>query len=521
MTSIKSDPTGIILNVQGISKAFPGVQALDNVSLTVRAGEVTALVGENGAGKSTLMKIINGIYPPDSGQILLAGQKVKIRTPLEAKSHGIAMIHQELSLVDDLSVAENIFLGLLPRKRFGRVDWASLHRQTQVILDRLNVQFLSEGLVKDLSVAQKQLVEIARSLVFDAKVVIFDEPTTSLTDHETLVLFDVIHELKSRRVGIVYISHKFDEIFELSNRIIVLRDGKFQSVLETSSTNENQVVEQMIGRRVDLQARSDFLVGTKTRLKVQNLSSKGAFTDINFEVRSGEILGLYGLVGSGRSEILETVFGLRSKSSGEIMVDGYRLTSNSPQIAMSHGIGLIPEDRKKNGLALTLSCDRNISMSTLAKQGLFANSSAERSIFKEYRKSLNIKAPHPTYPVGSLSGGNQQKIVLGKWLATSPRILLIDEPTRGIDVGSKAQIHRLLRQLAQAGYAILVVSSEMPEIIAVSDRILCLYNGSMVCQLVGSEISEKSIGAAISGTRINGSYQSVQAVLIGTNGISQ
>ncbi len=492
----------VVLEVKNIAKTFPGVQALDDVSLSLRRGEVMAVLGENGAGKSTLMKIIDGIYQPDEGEIWVDGELVQMTSPQAAKAKGIAMIHQELSLVEDLSVAENIYLGELPRKSWGRVDWSTLHQSAQSLLDRLGCQFSPKVLIKELTIAHKQLVEIARALVTETKVVIFDEPTTSLTNQERLVLFGIIRELRSQGVGMIYISHKLDEIFEITDRISILRDGVYQGVLETAHTNEDQVVEKMIGRRVTHEPRTDFRVGDEVRLKVTNLASPGKFRDVSFELRSGEILGLYGLIGSGRTEILETIFGLRPKSAGEVSVDGKRLEPLTPQAAIGRGLGLIPEDRKEHGLALALACDRNVAMSVMNAWGWKANPKAEQALFDGYQERLSIKSPGPSYAAGNLSGGNQQKIVIGKWLATAPRVLLVDEPTRGIDVGSKSQIHQLLRQLAGEGYAILVVSSEMPEIIAVSDRILSLYEGRIVSELVGADISEESVGAAISGLSV-------------------
>lgn len=490
-----------VLQLSEITKSFPGVLALDGVSLEVRRGEVMALVGENGAGKSTLMKVINGIHTPDYGTIHLDGRQISPRTPLEAKAQGITMIHQELSLVSDLSVAENIFLGELPRNRFGLVKRAELRQRSQKLLDRLGCHFAPEVLIKDLTVAHRQLVEIARALVSDPKLVIFDEPTTSLTDSERVVLFEIIRELRSHGVGMIYISHKFDEIFELSDRISILRDGTYQGVLETAQVDEDQVVERMIGRKVDHQRRHDFQQGDEVRLSVEGLTAEdNSFRDVNFELRAGEVLGFYGLIGSGRTEILETLFGLRQRSAGEVRVDGEVLPHLTPGEAVGHGLGLIPEDRKEHGLALSLACDRNIAMALIDKgDSWLANNTEERRIYAHYHSQLEIKSPGPATPVKNLSGGNQQKVVIGKWLATEPRILLVDEPTRGIDVGSKTQIHKLIRQLASEGYAILVVSSEMPEILAVSDRILALYNGAIAAEFRGEEITEEGLGAAISG----------------------
>ena len=488
-----------VLSVEGVSKSFPGVKALDGVSFEVRPGEVMALVGENGAGKSTLMKVIDGIYQPEEGSVSIGGETVALQSPQDAKRRGIAMIHQELSLVEDLSVAENLFLGELPRKSLGRVDWKKLYADSRRLLDRLNCQFSPRALIRNLTVAHKQLVEIARALVYETRVVIFDEPTTSLTDRERLLLFEIIRDLRSQGVGIVYISHKMDEIFELSDRITVLRDGTPQGVLETAETDEDSVVERMIGRKVSHAARTDFRSGENVVLQVSDLWSRGAFREVSFELRSGEILGFYGLIGSGRTEILEAIFGLRKYYRGEIRVAGERLDKHNPEEAIARGIALIPEDRKENGLALSLACDRNLGMTVMNQWGNLAHPSREKRLFEEYREKLSIKAPGPSYPVDNLSGGNQQKVVIGKWLATEPRILLVDEPTRGIDVGSKAQIHQLLRDLAAEGYAIIVVSSEMPEIIRVSDRVLSLYEGRIVSELVGEEISEESVGRAITG----------------------
>ncbi len=489
------------LKVENIVKTFPGVRALDGVSFEVMPGECHALLGENGAGKSTLMKVLAGMHAPNEGKIFIDGEEVSLRSPLEAKAKGVVLIHQELSLAEEMSAAENIFLGELPRSRLGRVDWSTLHEKAGAILKKLNCDFGPKTRVSSLSIAKKQMVEIARALTVDAKAVIFDEPTASLTDAEKVVLFDVIRDLKSQGVAIVYISHRMEEIFTISDRISVLRDGGYRGTLVTKDTNEDEVTQLMIGRSLDLSRNVQHGELGDVALEVRGLSCGSLFQDVSFSVRSGEVLGFYGLVGAGRTEIAETLFGLRDPSAGKILLDGQEVTIGSPVEAIAAGISLVPESRKEQGLVLGMNCRDNMTLPQVddLTAGPFVANGAEIAIYDQYRDRLRIKTPSWRQTVGNLSGGNQQKIVIGKWLAMKPSVLIVDEPTRGIDVGSKAEIHNLIRELARSGYAVIVISSEMPEVLHVSDRIVAMYHGRVMREFTSDEVTEDSLVQAISG----------------------
>jgi len=495
-----TDPTPV-LRLEGIVKTFPGVRALDGVSLDILPGEVHALMGENGAGKSTLMKVLGGIHQPDEGKIIVGEQPVVMSGPLDAKAKGIVFIHQELSLADELSVAENIYLGELPRKRFGLLDRAELDARTNAILKRLKVGFDAKTRVGDLSIANQQMVEIARALTVDAKAVIFDEPTASLTDAEKTVLFEVIADLQTQGVGIVYISHRMEEIFKITDRISVLRDGQYQGTLKTAETDEEGVTQMMIGRKLDLSRLESHHELGAVALEVRGLSCGHLFEDVSFTVRSGEVVGFYGLVGAGRTEIAETLFGLRDPSAGTIHLNGEEVRISSPTDAISRGISLVPEDRKSQGLVLGMNCRDNMTLPQVGdlKSGPFVAEGAEVAIFDQYRDKLDIRTPGWKQTVGNLSGGNQQKIVIGKWLSMHPSVLIVDEPTRGIDVGSKAEIHNLIRALAAQGYAVIVISSEMPEVLHVSDRIVAMYSGRVMRTFTSEEVTEENLIQAISG----------------------
>ena len=490
-----------VLRLEDIVKTFPGVRALDGVSLSVLPGEVHALMGENGAGKSTLMKVLGGLHQPNEGTIYIGEKPVVMANPLEAKAMGVVFIHQELSLADELSVAENVYLGELPRKSFGRVDWATLYARTNRILSRLKVGFDARTPVGSLSIANKQMVEIARALTVDAKAVIFDEPTASLTDAEKVVLFEVITDLRGQGVGIVYISHRMEEIFKITDRITVLRDGQYRGTVNTAETDEEAVTQLMIGRKLDLSRNEEHAEIGDVALEVQGLSCGKLYHDISFQVRRGEVLGFYGLVGAGRTEIAETLFGLRTPSAGHILVDGKEIRIDSPMTAIANGIGLVPEDRKGQGLILGMNCRDNMTLPQVDDMtaGPFVSDGAEIAIFDQYRDMLDIRTPGWRQLVGNLSGGNQQKIVIGKWLSMHPNVLIVDEPTRGIDVGSKSEIHKLIRELARKGYAVIVVSSEMPEVLRVSDRIVAMFQGRIMRTFASEEVTEDSLVQAISG----------------------
>ena len=490
-----------VLRLEDIVKTFPGVRALDGVSFSVMPGEVHALMGENGAGKSTLMKVLGGIHQPDSGAIYMGDDRVVMAGPLEAKAKGIVFIHQELSLAEELSVAENIYLGELPRKSLGRVDWATLADRTNAILKKLNVGFDANTRVGDLSIANQQMVEIARALTVDAKAVIFDEPTASLTDAEKVVLFDVISDLKSDGVGIIYISHRMEEIFKITDRITILRDGQYQGTVNTADSTEESVTQMMIGRTLDLSRSTATHELGDVALEVRGLSCGKLYQNVSFNVRRGEVVGFYGLVGAGRTEIAETLFGLRNPSAGQIMLDGEEVRIHSPADAIARGISLVPEDRKGQGLVLGMNCRDNMTLPQIddLKAGPFVAEGAEIAIFDQYRDQLDIRTPGWKQKAGNLSGGNQQKIVIGKWLSMHPKVLIVDEPTRGIDVGSKSEIHKLLRKLAAQGYAVMVISSEMPEVMHVSDRIVAMYSGRVMRTFTSEEVTEDNLIQAISG----------------------
>tara|TARA_R110002020_G_scaffold57090_23_gene157439 strand:+ start:4785 stop:6320 length:1536 start_codon:yes stop_codon:yes gene_type:complete len=490
-----------LLVLDGVTKTFPGVKALDDVSFEVRHGEVHALLGENGAGKSTLMKVLAGNHQADRGQVHLEGEAIRVANPLEAKKRGIVLIHQELSLVPEMTVAENIFLGSLPTTALGIVNWRTLFDRAGRILDQLGCRFAASDKVDRLSIANRQMVEIARALVFTPKVVVFDEPTASLTDAEKVVLFDIIERLKEQNVGIVYISHRMDEIFRLSDRITVLRDGQVSGTLKTAETTEDEVTRLMIGRSLEGRpAAAPGAIG-EVALEVKGLSCGDLFRDVSFSLRRGEVVGMYGLIGAGRTEIAETIFGLRTPDAGEIRVHGEVVQIASPPDAIRHGIALAPESRKEQGLVLGMSCRDNMSLAQL--EGVSATGwldrGAEQAIYDEYAERLALKSPSWRTPVVNLSGGNQQKVVLGKWLSTRPEILIVDEPTRGIDVGSKSEIHALIRRLAASGIAVLVISSEMPEVLGVSDRILALYHGRLAAEFDAGSVTEDALVQAISG----------------------
>jgi ribose transport system ATP-binding protein len=491
------------LRLEGIVKTFPGVRALDGVDLEVRAGEVHALLGENGAGKSTLMKVLAGMHQPNQGRIFIEGREVRMANPMDAKAQGVVLIHQELSLCDGLSVAENVYLGELPHTKWGFVDWQTLHAKTDEILKKLNCNFDARTRVSDLSIARQQMVEIARALTVDAKVVVFDEPTASLTDAEKVVLFDVIKDLRARGVGIVYISHRMDEIFALSDRLSVLRDGSYRGTKVTAETDEDEVTRMMIGRSLTHERNTATVEPGAVALEVRNLACGKLFHDVNFEVRRGEVVGFYGLVGAGRTEIAETLFGLRTPTAGTILLEGEEVKISSPVDAIARGISLVPESRKEQGLVLGMSCRDNMTLPQIGDltTGPFVSNGAEIAIYDQYRDRLDVRSPSWRQAVGNLSGGNQQKIVIGKWLAMKPQVLIVDEPTRGIDVGAKGEIHKLIRDLASQGYAVIVISSEMPEVLHVSDRVIAMYSGEIIRSFGVGEVTEDSLIQAISGIR--------------------
>jgi ABC-type sugar transport system ATPase subunit len=495
--------TESILEAENIDKRFPGVHALDNVSLTITPGEVHAVVGENGAGKSTLMKILAGAYGPDRGTIRIDGEAVTIENPRAAQDLGIITIYQELSLVDALSVGENVFLGDLPTRSGGswRVDWPTVWSRAAELLERVGLRIRPQTRVRDLSVAQKQMVEIARALARNVRVLILDEPTSSLTERETEKLFEIISQLRNRGVGIIYISHRLGEVFRIAQQVTVLRDGIVVGSLPVRDASEDLLVRMMVGRdlaRLFTEARAS---DAPVRLEVRGLSRRGVLHDVSLSLRGGEIVGLAGLVGAGRTELARCLFGADSISEGEILLDGAKVDIRSPGHAVDLGIALVPEDRKLQALILGMGVRENLSLPVLDRLGspFVPSRRRERALASDYIRSLTIRTPHMEQRVSALSGGNQQKVVIARWLATKPKVLILDEPTRGIDVGAKAEVHALIARLAEQGVAILMISSELPEILGMSHRILVMRGGRIVAEIPRQDATEESIMAAATG----------------------
>jgi ABC-type sugar transport system ATPase subunit len=493
----------ILLQAHGISKSFPGVRALDNVDLTVRASRLNAVVGENGAGKSTLMNILAGVFSPDAGEIFLAGQSVSFQNPRAAQDAGISIIFQELNLVPDMSVAENIFLGREPRGRLGLVDFRAMQREAKSLLERLELPIDPWTPVGRLRVGAQQVVEIAKALSLRSRVIIMDEPTSAITDQEVKVLFRLIGQLKARGVGIVYISHKLDELPHIADDITILRDGRLIRADRFAAVTRDEIVRLMVGRELaELFPKSDVVVGAEV-LNVRGVSLRSAeraddcaVRDVSFSVRRGEVVGLFGLMGAGRTELLQTIFGLHpSTSTGEIYVAGRPVAIRSPRDAIRAGIALAPEDRKTEGLVLSMSVAENASLSALAKTSRwgFLQFRRERALVGRYVDRLGVKTQSVRQIVRNLSGGNQQKVVLAKWLATDPQVLLLDDPTRGIDIYSKKEIYTLIEELARGGMGIVMVSSELPEILAIADRILVMAEGRLTQEFVRGEATEESV----------------------------
>lgn len=489
------------LDFRGISKRFPGVLALDAVSFSIERGTCHALIGENGAGKSTLGKILAGIYQPDEGSILLDGKEVAPKNPLDARKHGIAIVHQELAFCPNLSVAENLCLGDLPRK-FGVVNQRKLNARAKELLNRINSPIDPATPIAVLSTGQEQLVQIAAALGIDAKVIVMDEPTSSLSAGESEQLFTLLQELKRRGITIVYVSHRMEEIFRLCDSVTVLRDGKHVATTLISETSPENVVSQMVGRKVE-SLTPGFLAQKPggVLIKVQSLTSPGKFSEVSFHISSGEIVGFAGLIGSGRSEIAQAIFGLDEQVEGTVVVSGKELALRNPQAALAAGIGFLPEDRKRQGLVLALNCRENGSLAALPLVSRFGvvNRRAEREMVETYASRLRVKTPSMEFPIAGLSGGNQQKIALMKWLACNCKVLIVDEPTRGVDVGAKAEIHQLLDELALSGMAILLISSELPEVMNLSSRILIMRNGKIAGELRRQEFSEPAIMKRMAG----------------------
>jgi len=487
--------TAFALEAEGISKFFPGVKALDNVSLRVRPGTVHALMGENGAGKSTLMKCLIGMYRPDQGSIKIKGEPVQFRDTMDALRSGISMIHQELNLVPHMTVAENIWLGREPVK-FGFVDHARLNEETQQLLSRLNIRLKADRLVGELSIASQQMVEIAKAVSWNSDIVIMDEPTSALTETEVAHLFTIIRDLREQGKAIVYISHKMDEIFAITDEISVFRDGSWVGSDSTSAFTRQSLITKMVGRELtQLFPKFNNAIGEEV-LTVRHLSCQDRFSDVSFGVRRGEILGVAGLVGAGRSEVMESLFGMVPFDSGEILIDGVPVVIDSPSVAIEKGMAFLTEDRKKSGLFLVLSVLENMSIVNMpeysGKGGFVSHVKMAQDCMDQIRR-LNIKTPTMDQIINNLSGGNQQKVLIARWLLAQPKILILDEPTRGIDVGAKAEIYRLISELANRGVAIIMVSSELPEILGMSDRIMVMHGGRITGILDKDEADQETI----------------------------
>ena len=483
-----------IIHVKDLNKSFSGIKALDNIQFDLYPGEVHALMGENGAGKSTFMKILMGLMLPDSGSINFNGEFIENMDVHKMLKKGISMIHQEILMVPELTIAQNIFLGREFKQRFW-LDELEIDKKSEEILNLIGLNLNVQTKAKQLSIAEMQLIEIAKAISNHAKVIIMDEPTSALSDKECELLFKIINDLKSKGVAIIYISHKLDEIFRIADRITVLRDGKYITTKNTSELNKNSLISLMVGREIESLFSSDSRVPSNAILEVRGISKKGKFENINFEVHAHEVLGIAGLMGAGRTEIARAIFGLDKIDSGEILLKGHKIEIRSPKDAIEKGIAYVSEDRKALGFIPEMSMIENISLSNLKNysKGGFIQTKKETKVSSQMADDLKIKAAGLNQKVMNLSGGNQQKIVIAKALLTSPALLILDEPTRGIDIGAKHEIYKLINQLANNGLAVIIISSELPEILGMSDRILVLSKGKQTAILNKQEASQEKI----------------------------
>ncbi len=488
------------VELRGISKRFGATAALTDVSMDLRAGEIHALVGENGAGKSTLVKILAGVHAPDAGTILLDGVETQIADPTAARAHRVAVVHQEPRLFPDLSVAENVFLANPPTGRLGEISWREMRRAAAALFTQLDVRLDVGAPVRGLSMADQQLVEIAKALSLDARVLILDEPTASLSTHEVERLFTIVRRTRDRGVAVLFVSHRLDEVFRLSDRATVFRDGRHVITAATRDLTTADLVRHMVGRAVTLFPKGEAAIG-EVLLEVRGLTRAGEFRDVSFTVRAGEILGLAGLVGAGRTEIARVLFGISRPSGGEVRLDGRPVHLATPSAALRAGIAYVPEDRHLDGLVLDFSIADNITLPILPRlfPRLFVRRSTERSLAKGYTDQLQVRMTGVDQLVQALSGGNQQKVVIAKWLATKPRVLILDEPTRGVDIGAKVEVHRIMSDLAASGLGIILISSELPEILAMSDRILVLHEGRITAEIARADATEERVMFAATG----------------------
>ncbi|MFQ3357160.1 MAG: rhamnose transport system ATP-binding protein [Paracoccaceae bacterium] len=484
-----------LLSLDGVTKDFTGVRALNAVSLSLYPGQVMALVGENGAGKSTVVKILTGIYQPDGGTIYIDGQAVQFPNAQVATQFGITAIHQETVLFDELSVAENIFLGHAPRGRFGLIDTAEMFKKAQAILTSIEANVDPKTRLRDLGIASKHLVAIARALSIDARVVIMDEPTAALSHKEIVELYDLVEKLKAQGKAILFISHKFNEIFHIADCYTVFRDGQLVGEGKIADVNQDKLVQMMVGRTVDqIFPTRNSVLGSEL-LKVVGYSHPTEFDDISFSLRKGEILGFYGLVGAGRSEVMQAIFGITKPSKGEVNIDGKVRVIRSPAYAVENGIVYVPEDRGKQGAITALPIFQNVTIPSLKKtsrQG-FLRLAKEFKLTRDYISRLDLRAASLETAVDNLSGGNQQKVVIAKWLATMPKVIILDEPTKGIDIGSKAAVHEFMTELASQGLAVIMVSSEIPEVLGMSDRVIVMRQGRIVAEVSDVEMTPETL----------------------------
>lgn len=490
-----------LLQLKGIDKAFPGVKALSGAALSVYPGRVMALVGENGAGKSTMMKVLTGIYSKDAGSQYFLGKEVAFNGPKDSQEAGIGIIHQELNLIPQLTIAENIFLGREFVNRFGRIDWKRMYAEADKLLARLNLRYSSHRLVGELSIGDQQMVEIAKVLSFESKVIIMDEPTDALTDTETASLFKVINELKAEGRGIVYISHRLKEIFEICDDVTVFRDGQFIAERPVAELQEDTLIETMVGRKLEEQYPRLNLPRGEKRLQVSHVSGPGV-NDVSFTLYRGEILGVAGLMGAGRTELMKILYGAAPRKSGTVNLDGHEVVTHSPQDGLANGIVYISEDRKRDGLVLGMSVKENMSLTALryfSRAGGSLKQADEKLAVSDFIRLFNIKTPSMEQPIGLLSGGNQQKVAIARGLMTRPKVLILDEPTRGVDVGAKKEIYQLINQFKQEGLSIILVSSEMPEVLGMSDRILVMHEGHLSGEFPIEQATQEVLMAAAVG----------------------
>lgn len=494
----RSEP---IVELSGIAKQFGSVYALRNVELTLYPGEVHALLGENGAGKSTLVKMLAGIHRPDAGTFKVHGEAVELHTPTQSRELGIAVVHQEPMLFPDLDVAENVFMGRHPRDRFNRIDWRLMYREVEELLASLDVSISSHAPVKGLSVAEKQLVEIAKALSLQARVLVLDEPTAALSGHEVDELFAIVKRLRERGVAILFVSHRLEEVFAIADSVTIFRDGTYIVTKPIGEINTEEIIKYMVGRELsNLFPKGDATIGDVV-LEVEHLTRPGVFRDVSFQLHQGEILGFAGLIGAGRTEIARVLFGVDRAESGEIKLKGKSIQVRSPRAAMKQGIAYVPEDRHQYGLVLDFSIASNITLPILQQVSRLGMVSGrqEQTIANNYSHQFNVRSSGIQQLTKALSGGNQQKVVLSKWLATNPTVLILDEPTRGIDVGAKAEVHRIISDLASEGLAIILISSELPEVLAMADRVMVMHEGRVTGTFARSEATQENVMFAATG----------------------